>query len=84
MLEENRWKLKQWSSGVSQYHQARDTNAQDVMLPFLLVMKPFCFREKMQNFTCLCSLIFRTLLGDAIMGILVHAAFDFQLQTLLT
>lgn len=50
-----------------------------------LAMKPFCsqeskiysFREKMQNFTCLCSLVFRTLLGGAIMGILVHAAFDF-------
>lgn len=84
-LKEDRWKLKQYSLLVSLYHQARDTKAQNDTLPFLLMMKPFrsqeskiyCFREKMQNFTCLCRLVFRALLGGAMVGTLVHVAFDF-------
>lgn len=70
ILEEDRGKLKRYSSGVSLNHRARDTKAEGNMLPFLLVLKPlrsqefkiYRAREKMQNFSCLCSLAIRTLL----------------------
>lgn len=62
--------MKWYSSGMSLNHQLRDTKAEGNMLPFLLMLKPFCTqefkiyraREKMQNFNCLYSLVIRTLL----------------------